>query len=185
MGYMYEQSNLESERLILTQVQHSHVDDLFEVYSDSEAAIYVPREVHKTKEETHSLLENMLVTIREGKALIWSIMLNDKQKVIGTCGIWLMPHNSASIGAVISPVYWGKGFIVEALEKLIEVGFQELSLNRIEGRCDVKNVDSERVMQKLKMSYEGTLRQSVKINNTYSDSKIYSLLKQEYDYLEK
>ncbi|HDR7467036.1 TPA: GNAT family N-acetyltransferase, partial [Bacillus toyonensis] len=45
----------------------------------------------------------------------------------------------------------------------------------------VKNVASERVMQKLKMVYEGTLRQNVKMNNTYSDSKVYSLLKQEYD----
>lgn len=185
MKDMYEQTDLKTNRLILTKIHESHVDDLFEVYSNSKTATYVPREVHKTKEETYRLLENMLVTIREGKALIWSIMLNDNQKVIGTCGIWLMPHNSASIGAVISPVYWGKGLIVEALEKLIEVGFQELSLNRIEGRCDVRNIASERVMQKLKMVYEGTLRQSVKVNHTYSDSKVYSLLKQEYHCLEK
>lgn len=75
----------------------------------------------------------------------------------------------------------GKGVIVEALEQVIKVGFQELNLNRIEGRCSVRNVASERVMQKLKMVYEGTLRQNVKMNNTYSDSKVYSFLKQEYD----
>ncbi|EJQ84023.1 MULTISPECIES: GNAT family N-acetyltransferase [Bacillus cereus group] len=181
MKGMYEQGDLKTNRLILTKIHGAHAADLFEVYSNSETATYVPREVHKTKEETHRLLENMFTTIRDGKALIWSIMLNDNQKVIGTCGIWLMPHNSASIGAVISPTYWGKGVIVEALEQVIKVGFQELNLNRIEGRCSVRNVASERVMQKLKMVYEGTLRQNVKMNNTYSDSKVYSLLKQEYD----
>ncbi len=107
MGDMCEELDLKTDRLLLTKVQYSHVDDLFEVYSNPEAAIYVPREVHKTKEETHNLLENMLATIQEGKAIIWSIVLKDTQKVIGTCGIWLMPHNSASIGAVISPAYWG------------------------------------------------------------------------------
>ncbi|MGH1288493.1 GNAT family N-acetyltransferase [Bacillus toyonensis] len=185
MKGMYEQADLKTNRLILTKINGAHVSDLFEVYSNSETATYVPREVHKTKEETQCLLENMFTTIRDGKALIWSIMLNDNQKVIGTCGVWLMSHNSASIGAVISPTYWGKGFIVEALEQVIKVGFQELNLNRIEGRCSVKNVASERVMQKLKMVYEGTLRQNVKMNNTYSDSKVYSLLKQEYDCFEK
>ncbi|MGE6540057.1 GNAT family N-acetyltransferase [Bacillus luti] len=182
MKDIYEQADLKTDRLILTKIHQSHVADLFEVYSNSKTATYVPREAHKTKDETHSLLENMLVTISEGKALIWSIMLNDNQKVIGTCGIWFMPHNSASIGAVISPVYWGKGFIVEALEQIIKVGFQELNLNRIEGRCDVRNMASERVMQKLKMVYEGTLRQSIKMNNTYSDAKVYSLVKQEYNH---
>jgi len=39
------------------------------------------------------------------------------------------------------------------------------------------------VMQKLKMVYEGTLRQSVKVNKTYRDAKVYSLLKEEYNYL--
>ncbi len=183
MKDIYEQADLKTDRLILTKIHQSHVDDLFEVYSNSKTATYVPREVHKTKEETHSLLGTMLVTIREGKALIWSIMLKDTQKAIGTCGIWLMPHNSASIGAVISPAYWGEGFIVEAFEQIIKVGFQELNLNRIEGRCDVRNIASERVMQKLKMVYEGTLRQSVQMNNTYSDAKVYSLVKQEYNRL--
>ncbi|MBJ8061390.1 MULTISPECIES: GNAT family protein [Bacillus] len=181
MGDMCEELDLKTDRLILTKIQYSHVDDLFEVYSNPEAAIYVPREVHKMKEETHSLIENMLATIREGKALIWSIMLKDTQKVIGTCRIWLMPHNSASIGAVISPAYWGKGLIVEALEELIEIGFQELNINRMEGRCDAENIASERVMQKLKMVYEGILRQSVKMDNTYRDAKVYSLLKEEYN----
>ncbi|WP_131202331.1 GNAT family N-acetyltransferase, partial [Bacillus pseudomycoides] len=46
---------------------------------------------------------------------------------------------------------------------------------------DVRNIASERVMQKLKMTYEGTLRQSVMINGMYCNSKVYSLLKHEYD----
>lgn len=53
----------------------------------------------------------------------------------------------------------------------------------MEGRCDAENIASERVMQKLKMVYEGTLRQSVKVNKAYRDAKVYSLLKEEYNYL--
>lgn len=70
---------------------------------------------------------------------------------------------------------------MEALEELIEIGFQELNINRMEGRCDAENIASERVMQKLKMVYEGILRQSVKMDNTYRDAKVYSLLKEEYN----
>ncbi|PEY32441.1 GNAT family N-acetyltransferase [Bacillus cereus] len=177
----YELPNLETKRLLLTKLDMSHLDDLFEVYSEPQTTRYVPRNVHENKEETHSLLEKMMKATKEGKAFVWSVMLQENQKAIGTCGIWILPHSSASLGAVISPLYWGKGLIVEALEELIKFAFQELSLNRIEGRCDVKNIASERVMQKLQMIYEGTLRQSVKINERYCDSKVYSLLKQEYN----
>nr|WP_242660453.1 hypothetical protein [Bacillus luti] len=55
MKDIYEQADLKTDRLILTKIHQSHVDDLFEVYSNSKTATYVPREVHKTKEETHSL----------------------------------------------------------------------------------------------------------------------------------
>ncbi|PFN05657.1 GNAT family N-acetyltransferase [Bacillus cereus] len=181
MQNSYERPKLEAKRLLLPKLDMSHLDDLFEVYSNPQTTTYVPRNVHKNKEETRSLLEKMMETTDESKSFIWSVIYKGNQKVIGTCGMWVLPNNSASLGAVISPLYWGKGFIVEALEKLIKFGFQELSLNRIEGRCDVKNIASERVMQKLKMTYEGTLRQSVQINERYCDSKVYSLLKQEYD----
>lgn len=181
MQNSYERPKLETKRLLLTKLDMSHLDDLFEVYSNPQTTTYVPRNVHKNKEETRSLLEKMMETTDESKSFIWSVIYKGNQKVIGTCGIWVLPNNSASLGAVISPLYWGNGLIVEALEELIKFGFQELSLNRIEGRCDVKNIASERVMQKLKMTYEGTLRQSVKINERYCDSKVYSLLKQEYD----
>lgn len=181
MQNSYEIPKLETKHLLLMKLEISHLDDLFEVYSDPQTTTYVPRNVHKNKEETRSLLEEMMETTKESKASVWSVIFQENQKAIGTCGIWKLPHSSASLGAVISPLYWGKGLIVEALEELVKFGFQELSLNRIEGRCDVKNIASERVMQKLKMTYEGTLRQSVKINDMYSDSKVYSLLKQEYD----
>ncbi len=181
MQNSYELPKLETKRLLLTKLDMSHLDDLFEVYSNPQTTTYVPRNIHENKEETHSLLEKMMETTKEGKSFVWSVIFQENQKAIGTCGIWILPHSSASLGAVISPLYWGKGLIVEALEELIKFGFQELSLNRIEGRCNVKNIASERVMQKLKMTYEGTLRQSVKINERYCDSKVYSLLKQEYD----
>ncbi|MEN1938587.1 GNAT family N-acetyltransferase [Paenibacillus sp. 102] len=181
MQNSYELQKLETKRLILTKLEVSHLDDLFEVYSDPQTTTYVPRNVHEDKEETRSLLEKMMETTKEGKSFVWSVIFQENQKAIGTCGIWLLPHSSASLGAVISPLYWGKGIIVEASEELIKFGFQELSLNRIEGRCDVKNIASERVMQKLKMTYEGILRQSVRINDVYRDSKVYSLLKEEYN----
>jgi [ribosomal protein S5]-alanine N-acetyltransferase len=73
-------------------------------------------------------------------------------------------------------MYWGNGVVVGALEELIKlIRFESY------GRCEVRNTASERVMQKVKMTYEGTLRQSVLIDGVYSDSNVYSLLKHEYD----
>ncbi|KFN03368.1 N-acetyltransferase [Bacillus clarus] len=180
MKNINEVQKLETKRILLRKLELQDLDNLFQVYSDPQTTTYVPREVHKTKDETRILLENMIETNKKRKSFIWSILLKENQKVIGTCGIWKQLHNSASLGAVIGPVYWGKGLIVEVLEEVIKFGFQELDLNRIEGRCDVRNIASERVMLKLKMTYEGTLRQNVIIDDRCCDSKVYSLLKDEY-----
>lgn len=177
-----EIQKLETKRLLLKKLDLYNLDSLFKIYSDPQTTTYVPREVHKTKDETRVLLENMIETNKDDKSFIWSILSKKYQKMIGTCGIWKLPHNnSASIGDVIGSTYWGKGVVVEALEEIIKFCFQELDLNCIEGRCDVRNTASERVMQKLKMTYEGTLRQSVIIDGMYCNSKVYSLLKYEYD----
>ncbi len=77
--------------------------------------------------------------------------------------------------------FWGAGIATEALREVLAYGFDELQLNQIEGGCDVDNIGSEKVMLKAGMSFEGVLRKNERIKGEFRDTKIFSILKSEFD----
>lgn len=57
--------------------------------------------------------------------------------------------------------FWGQGLMTEAIEAVIDFGFERMELNRIEASCKPENIGSWRVMEKTGMKFEGTIRQSM------------------------
>ena len=88
--------------------------------------------------------------------------------MIGTCGFTRFDYsnNSAEIGYVINPEFRGRGIAGEAARRVIRFGFDELGLNRIEAKYMDGNVASRKVMEKIGMKYEGTMRGSLKIGGS-------------------
>jgi RimJ/RimL family protein N-acetyltransferase len=74
----------------------------------------------------------------------------------------------------------GTGFATEAGAALLRYGFETLGLNRIFAHHMRRNPASGRVMQKLRMRYEGSLRQHFRRNDRFEDLECYGILKQEY-----
>ncbi len=89
-------------------------------------------------------------------------------------------HHLGELGYWIGKPYWNNGYCTEANRALIDYGFEVLGLNRIQARHLVHNPASGRVMQKLGMSYEGTLRQVVFQRDAYEDLAMYAILRDEY-----
>ncbi len=52
---------------------------------------------------------------------------------------------------------------------------------RIQARCFVENIASQRVMEKAGMTFEGINRKSMYIKGQYWDLKVYAILKEEFD----
>jgi ribosomal-protein-alanine N-acetyltransferase len=101
--------------------------------------------------------------------------------MVGTCGFAAIDNenNVGELGYVLNPKLWGLGIAVEAGQAIIGFGFNELGLNRIEAKYIVGNTASRRVMEKLGMKYEGTMRSSMLIKGIYRDIGICSILKSE------
>ena len=89
--------------------------------------------------------------------------------------------DSIELGWVIGRKWWGNGYTAEAAKRLLEFLFAEVGANRICAGYDINNPNSGRVMQKIGMKYEGTLRQSSKNNQGIVDMAYYSVLKEEWE----
>ncbi len=172
--------DLETTRLLLRKLSPDDTDALFKVFSDEKTTLHVPRERHDDRSVTAEYIRNLIHGMSEAKSLVWAVVDKQDDRVIGTVSLFFKPDRVALIGAVLHSGYWGKGFATEALRAVIRFGFDELALIRMEGKCESSNTASEKVMQKLGMTYEGTLRKEVIIRGVSRDARIYSLLIDEY-----
>lgn len=105
-------------------------------------------------------------------------------KIIGRCGIhnWNVDHRRAEIGYVMEDdSFKEKSFMSEAVKRIMEYGFKELKLNRIEAIVGVGNVPSIRILEKNQFKKEGLLRQYFYVADKYVDAVFYSILLEEYN----
>ena len=102
--------------------------------------------------------------------------------MIGTAELHTFtPNFKAELGYTINPEYWGNGYALEATKELIEWGFIDLKLKRIECCAFVENNRSTRVCEKLGLTYEGIRRKAYQLYNGYiGDLKCYAIIDDEF-----
>lgn len=84
------------------------------------------------------------------------------------------------IGYWIGEEYWNRGYASEAAEAMLEFAFTVKEFHKVYARHFGSNPASGKVMQKIGMIYEGTLRDQVKKDDRYEDLACYGILKAEW-----
>jgi [ribosomal protein S5]-alanine N-acetyltransferase len=177
-----EVPKFETDRLILRKMNLEDKEDVFEYASDPLVTAHTIWDYHKSIDDSIGFLKFMIDKYERHQECNWGIVYKENNKLIGTCGFvyWSPEHNRAEIGYALSRLYWNKGVMTEAMTPLMKFGFETMQLNRLEARCNIDNIGSERVMQKLGMSYEGVIREQLLIKGKFESVKLYSILKREY-----
>jgi ribosomal-protein-alanine N-acetyltransferase len=85
------------------------------------------------------------------------------------------------IGYTLARTYWGQGFNVEAGRLVLQYGFNEMALRRIQAVCDIDNRRSFRTMEKLGMTRERMLPGVLTATGRRADRFVYSILRREWD----
>lgn len=75
---------------------------------------------------------------------------------------------------------WGQGYASEAASRLLGFAFDQLQAHRVVAFCNANNRASERVMEKVGMQYEGTLRQTRWWHEAWCDELVYAILDQDW-----
>lgn len=121
-----------------------------------------------------------------GASVVWAITLRVSGELVGAIGLVIDPeHDRAELGYWIGVPHWNKGYITEAARLTLQYGFEELQLNRIHAHHFENNPASGRVLQKLGMKHEGTLRKHHKKWGRHLDCPHYGILREEYEQMNK
>jgi ribosomal-protein-alanine N-acetyltransferase len=171
--------NLETERLLLRQVNTTDVNAILSLRSNDEVMKYIPRPYLKNEEEALELIEMFDTKIENGLGINWGIaFLEQPEKILGIIGHYrLKPeHYRAEVGYMLFPEYNGRGIISEALKKVVEYGFKEMKLHSIEAILDPGNIGSEKVLLKNGFIKEAHLIENEYYEGRFLDTMIYSIL---------
>lgn len=175
---------LETERLWLKPYQLNMADGVYEVVKKQEIAdtmLMIPHPY--PRKQLEGWLDYVQKSFEFGHAYEYAVFTKEQPaRYVGNCGLVSISkaHHSGEIGYFIDPVEWGRGYATEACGKVIEMAFAELGLNRLFGRCLVRNPASRRVLEKAGMAFEGRFKQEFFMDGTYEDLDYLAILKSEY-----
>lgn len=119
--------------------------------------------------------------LEAGESVTFAITDRTTSGLFGAIGLHLKTDQSrAELGYWIGKPYWRRGYATEAGGAVLQYGFEQLELNRIHARCFAGNPSSGRVLEKLGMQREGTMRQHVQKWGVFDDVVVYGVLCSEY-----
>lgn len=172
---------LHTERLDLVEIQQSHLNDIFKLFGDEEVTRFYNLLPLKEEQEGQKLLDWFRNRYKESLGVRWGIALKGKSNIIGTVGFNnYVKNHRANLGYDLQRDYWSNGYITEALKAIIDFGFSNLEINRIEAEVMQGNTASEMVLAKLGFKNEGVLRQWMYWNESHYDMTMFSLLRKDY-----
>lgn len=172
---------IETERLFLRKLTNEDYENILLNLSDDEIIKYLnvkPENIEKEKQKAKAGFATY-----NKKKCVFQLIEKKTEQILGFCGyhIWFIDHDHAEIGYSLDKnEHKNKGFMTEALEAIIEYGFREMKLNRIEALLAEYNVPSLKLVNKFGFKQEGVLRKHYLVNGKYEDSLIFSLLQDEY-----
>ena len=172
-----------TKRLIIRPWKVEDSSDLYE-YAKSElvgpSAGWKP---HKSEEESKEIV-NMFIEDDES----YAIVLKSENKVIGSIGLHdnkpdidLQDLEQREIGYVLNPKYWGNGYMPEAVNAIIDYGFNKINLELIWcGHYDFNN-NSKRVVEKCGFKYRFKMEKKLELLDNIEVTELYyNILKSEY-----
>src|SRR5712692_4273267 len=150
---------LETERLLLRHHVEADLDPFCEMMADPEFRRLSggrPLSREEAEKSFRSIVVGQEVRLWPKPMGLWATVFKPEGRYIGRCGIY--PHRGDDTVVIpgegvlafyLARPYWGQGLATEAGRAFIEFGFSELGLSRIVAGANVKNLASNRVLQKL------------------------------------
>ena len=89
-------------------------------------------------------------------------------------------HGLAEVGYALTTLYQGQGVMTDALQILLDDIFLNTLLERIEARCAIDNLGSQRVLEKNGFRREGHLKGYFKLRGRRVDNYLYGVLRDDY-----
>lgn len=175
---------LKKENIELKTLSLDEADKLYQLIDKNRAQIgewLIWADKTKSVEDVEKMIQQYAKRREKGEGINFGIWY--QTRLIGVISFASIDKDrrKAGIAYWLNSDYQGKGIVTKSCKLLIEYGFNDLGLHRIEISCATGNTKSKAIPERLGFTLEGTFRESELIrggklvNNDY-----YALLKQDW-----
>ncbi|ATL49992.1 GNAT family N-acetyltransferase [Chitinophaga caeni] len=173
---------LQTARLSLVPINPKHLEDIFKLFSDTRVTQFYNLHPFRQLHEAQHFIDYYAKRFQEQKGVRWGITIQGATKLIGTVGFnHFTPNHRSNIGYDLHPDYWNKGFMTEALKRVIQFGMEQLQVNRIEAEVMPGNTSSIKVLEKLGFYREAMLKDWMYFDQKHFDMYMFVLLRKKYE----
>lgn len=148
---------LHSARLRFEPMNQAHYEGLRVLNGDPEVMRYITGQA-ETPEETRATIARVAGRWQTFGHAWWSLIEQETGELVGAGCIQRLGHelaNPLEIGWRLRPDRWGRGYAIEAAERMARFAFDELDAPLLCAICDPDNARSAQVMERLGMQLRG------------------------------
>ena len=173
---------LSTSRLLLRPLCTTDAPFVLALFSDAGFMKFGTTPPFVSIDQADALVQRDILAMAAGERIRLGIERTTDKTLIGICTLFDMNAQSrkAEIGYGLLSHAVKQGYMHEALRALLEYGFLQLGLKRVQAEIDPDNTDSARSLQRLGFVKEGQLRENSSVNGMVADSALYGLLRREW-----
>lgn len=152
---MYESTfipfpSLTTGRLILRRIEAGDDQDIFAHRADNRVNAYLENFSHASLEHTRAFISRIHEEVAAGRSVLWVLSRKENSGFMGTICLWNIDwkERSAEIGYTLHPPFHKMGYMNEAMEAVVDYGFNNLDLAVINAYTHEHNEDSIRLLQR-------------------------------------
>lgn len=173
---------LETERLQLIELNKSHISTLFKQFSREDVTRYYGMDPFVEVEQAEKMIQSFATNLERKQSIRWGLQVKETEELVGTIGLnnlklW---SKKCEVGYDLHPDYWGKGYIKEALDKVLEHCFETLELSRVGAVTFPENEASWKLLFNSGFKKEGLLRNYLYQGEKNHDAFVFSITKADW-----
>jgi len=149
---------LKTSRLLLRRLQMPDAKEIYTLRADDRVNQFIDRPKAIDIQDAFQYIEKIDNGVKAGEWVYWAIQLRGKSKVIGTICLWNFANgdNKAELGYELMPEHQGKGFMREAVQAVLQFGFNTLQLKSIEAVSRTGNHRSIKLLEEFGFVLDNT-----------------------------
>ena len=181
-------TTLETERLILRQIEEADAEGLHAAYGDPEAMRFWDFPATRDVAETTKRIRGSLAVAQKWHG-VWAIVPRSAGGD-GRCIGFINYHHREpwnrrlELGWILASAYWRQGLMTEAARAVLHRCFTKMNMHRVEAIIEPENTASRALAAKLGFVQEGGLmRDRLCVAGEYRSVLMYGLLEPDWSRL--
>lgn len=177
---------LETERLIIRNLNPKDVDDFYFYRSNPEVTRYQSFDV-MTREQAEKFIESQKDRTfgKPGEWVQYAIENKETEKLIGDCAIKLDQYDQriAEIGITLSHTEQKKGFAKETMNAVLQFLFSLQDFHRVVEIVDAENESSVKLLENCGFTKEGHFIENIFFKGRWGSEFQYAMLRKDWEAL--